>query len=55
MATDILCIPEQHLREVIRIVRAGIGVVIHPPLTKEVVEVLTKWCEEEEEYLLGNE
>ena len=53
MANEILAVPEDHLGDVIRILELGmvrardLGVTIHP----EVFEQLTKWCNEEKEYL----
>lgn len=55
MASEILAVPEEHLADVIRVIRAGLkqypfrrsGGNINP----EVREQLNKWCDEEEEYL----
>lgn len=51
MASEILPIPEEHLREVIAIIRAGLAT--RKRVTKEVREQLEKWCEEEIEYMDG--
>ena len=50
MATEILAIPEEHLQQTIDVIRAGLHV-IGKLVTKEVFEQLTKWCDEEEQYL----
>lgn len=56
MASEILSVPEESLREVIAVIRAGLRA------TKDCVDVskdtrkqLKKWCDEEEEYLESNE
>jgi len=59
VAKEVLAVPEEHLADVIKVIRSGLDVVgfdkgeVHP----EVVEQLTKWCDEEEAYLkqLGEE
>jgi hypothetical protein len=48
MAKEILAIPEEHLAEVIRVIRAGLALAA---VSNEVREQLTKWCDAEEEYL----
>lgn len=53
MASEILAVPEEHLADVIRVIRAGLDVYGFEPeyLHPDVVEQLKKWCDEEEEYL----
>lgn len=48
MASEALSIPEEHLGEVIDIIRAGLKSKKH--VTPEVRDALTTWCEEESEY-----
>jgi hypothetical protein len=49
MASEILTVPEEHLRDVIKVVRTGLS---HTKtVSKEVRDQLTKWCREEELYL----
>lgn len=48
MASEILAVPEECLVEVVKVIRAGI---IASSLSEEVKEQLTKWCDEEEEYI----
>lgn len=48
MTSEILSVPEQHLKSVIKVIRAGLKAVKVP---KEVKEALLHWCEEEENYL----
>lgn len=50
MASEILRVPEEHLLEVIEVIRAGLKVTKVDP---EVTAHLTKWCDEEEEYMSG--
>jgi hypothetical protein len=52
MAKEMLYIPEQHLAEVIEIIREGMK---HINTSKSVKNALEKWCAEEEEYLKGME
>lgn len=47
MATEILAVPEDHLLEVIEIIRRG----MNNDTTPEVREALEEWCAEEEDYL----
>ncbi len=52
MAKEILAVPEQHLADTIKVIRAGLNVAsgmksIHPSVIKN----LTEWCDSEEEYL----
>ena len=60
MSKEILAIPEDKLREVIYVIRAGIKysqAIPLDPLVKletisyETIESLTLWCDQEEEYL----
>lgn len=48
---EALYVPEENLLEVISIIRAGLE---HKACTKAVYKQLTKWCDEEEEYIKGN-
>lgn len=48
MAKEILAIPEDKLSEVIAVIRAGLVIA---DVSSETIEQLTKWCNEEEEYL----
>lgn len=48
MAKEALYVPEESLKYVIRILRAGIKIE-KPP--KEVEKALLQWCKDEEEYL----
>ena len=48
MAKEILFVPEKHLADFIRVVRAGLEQVKVPPGMKEGLE---EWCCEQEEYL----
>lgn len=49
MAKEVLAVPEEHLADVIRIIRAGLAVVgkVRPEVGKQ----LRKWCDEEAAYL----
>jgi mannose/cellobiose epimerase-like protein (N-acyl-D-glucosamine 2-epimerase family) len=47
--TEALYVPEEHLREVIEIIRTGLKA--KKKVSREVKKQLTKWCNEEEEYL----
>ncbi|MDP3937516.1 MAG: hypothetical protein Q8R92_05195 [Deltaproteobacteria bacterium] len=49
MSTETLHVPEEHLIEVVHIIRAGLKA--KRKVTPEVRRQLTKWCNEEEEYL----
>lgn len=51
MASEILSVPEEHLAEVIAIIRKGIEE--SPEVSDDVKERLTEWCDDEEEYLEG--
>lgn len=48
MATEVLYVPEQHLKHVIEVLRTGLTMEKVP---KEVSAGLLKWCKDEEEYL----
>jgi hypothetical protein len=49
MASETLSVPEEHLREVIAILRAGLKA--KKRVTPAVREALEQWCADEEEYL----
>jgi hypothetical protein len=49
MASEILAVPEEHLGEVIDVIRAGLK--SKRKLTPSVRKELNKWCNEGEEYL----
>lgn len=54
MGTEILSIPEEYLEDVTEVIRTGLSVTghnVHP----EVKEQLTKWCDDNDEYLNGEE
>lgn len=53
MAKEILAVPEEHLADVIKVIRAGIEVISfdQDSVDSEVIEQLTKWCDSEEAYL----
>lgn len=53
MATEILSIPEEHLQDVIHVIRFGL--IYAPAVNPDVYKQLTKWCAEEEAYLKGGE
>jgi hypothetical protein len=49
MASELLTVPEEHMRDVIKVIRTGLS---HTKtVRKEVRDQLTKWCREEELYL----
>ncbi len=50
MASEVLAIPEDHLLEVIRVIRAGLEA-LGKDVTKETQQQLKKWCDEEEAYM----
>jgi hypothetical protein len=50
MASEVLAVPEEHLGDVIYVIRRGL-MSTKKGIDKEVFEMLTKWCDEEEEYL----
>lgn len=49
MATELLAVPEEHLEEVIKIIRAGMENVTS--ISFAVKGALTEWCDDEEHYL----
>lgn len=49
MANEILAVPEDSLAEVIRIIRAGLKAA--KKVSRNTLERLTEWCDEEEAYL----
>lgn len=54
MATELLAVPEQYLREVIAIFRIGTtfpGVRELSPAMTHACDMIEYWCDEEEEYL----
>ena len=52
MATEILSVPEDHLLEVVAVLRAGLKATQHhSTVGKKTREQLTKWCDEEEAYM----
>lgn len=50
MASEILAIPEEHLEETIKVIRAGLKA-LGDEADAVVEHALNKWCNEEEEYL----
>jgi len=48
MASEILSVPEEHLAEVIAVIREGLS---RLKVSDEVQDQLTRWCDEEEEYI----
>lgn len=50
MASEILSVPEEHLEDVIHVIRRGLALT-KKSIHKDVLKQLTKWCDEEEEYL----
>ena len=53
MANETLVVPEEHLQEVIKVIRAGLNVV-GKIVCKEVNKQLNQWCNEEQKYLRKN-
>jgi hypothetical protein len=54
MATEILSVPEDHLLEVIKVIRAGLKATKDDKnITPETRQQLTKWCRDEEKYIRG--
>lgn len=55
MAKEVLAIPEENLEEVVRVIRTGLECVgsshYLPQISDETRVQLTKWCDDEEEYL----
>jgi len=52
MATEVLAVPEEHLDEVIEVLRAGLDV-LGKKVSRETRQRLEEWCSEEEDYLKG--
>jgi hypothetical protein len=50
MASEVLAVPEEHLEDVIHVIRRGLAST-KKSIHKDVLKQLTKWCDEEEEYL----
>jgi hypothetical protein len=50
MASEVLSVPEEKLGEVIKVIRAGL-MTLDMDVSDDTFENLTKWCDEEEEYL----
>ncbi len=48
MASETLPVPEEHLEEVIKVIREGLK---HVKVKPAVSKALKQWCDEEEEYL----
>lgn len=51
MASEVLTVPEEHLADVIKIIRSGLTHNRDRTIDNEVCHQLKKWCNEEEEYL----
>jgi hypothetical protein len=51
VASEILNVPEEHLGDVIAVIRAGLVVTDRSNIKKVVRRQLKKWCDDEEEYL----
>jgi len=49
MGTEILTIPEEHIEDVVNVIRTGLW--HFGPENEEVTEQLHKWCDEQIEYL----
>lgn len=52
MATEILSVPEEHLPDVIAVIRAGLSLIEVPAPVKGALET---WCNEEEAYIGGGD
>ena len=50
MASEVLSVPEEHLEDVIYVIRRGLAST-KKGIDKAVFDQLTKWCDEEEEHL----
>jgi hypothetical protein len=50
VAKETLHIPEEHLEDVIHVIRRGLQFT-EKGIDKDVFEALTQWCNDEEEYL----
>ena len=51
MATEVLHVPEDDLLHVISIIRNGLDSTPSAFVPKHVIEGLTTWCDEKEEYI----
>jgi hypothetical protein len=53
MANEILAVPEENLKETIRVIRIGLSVIMESgnPVSTDTEEGLLGWCRDEEEYL----
>lgn len=49
MATEVLAVPEEHLADVIKVIRRGLEA--SPDVAPDVREQLTKWANEEADYI----
>ena len=52
MATELLSVPEEHVPDVIAVIRAGLSLIEVPALVKE---ALNTWCDEHEAYIGGGD
>lgn len=50
MASEILAVPEEHLEDVIYVIRRGL-LSTKKGIDREVFEMLTKWCDDNDKYL----
>lgn len=50
MAIETLHVPEEHLEDVVYVIRRGLQFT-KKGIDKEVFEALTQWCDDEEKYL----
>jgi hypothetical protein len=48
MASETLSVPEEHLEDVIKVLREGLK---HVKVKREVATQLKRWCDEEQHYL----
>jgi hypothetical protein len=48
MASEVLSIPEEHLGEVIKVIRAGLA---HAEVSEAAEDALVDWCDDTERYL----
>jgi hypothetical protein len=51
MASEILSVPEEHLADVIAVIRAGLAVTHKSNIKPVVLRNLARWCKEESDYL----
>lgn len=49
MASEVLAVPEEHLADVIKVIRRGLEA--SPEVDPEVRERLTQWADDEAEYI----